>query len=363
MKIGILGLPNVGKSTLFNALTESSLAEAANYPFCTIDPNTGIVEVPDIRLENLARIVSPQKIIPAITEFVDIAGLVKGASKGEGLGNKFLSHVRECDALCHVLRVFKNASITHTQNTINPKNDKEIIETELILADLQTVEKKLATIDKEIRTQGKEGERKKEVIQKLYEILSQGKKANNFLPETEEDKKTVRDLFLLTVKPMLYVCNVSDEEVASFNQEAYKKLLDIEKTEDIVPISAQTEQDIAPLPPAEKQEFLQEFGIEKSGRTELIQKAYKLLGLETYFTAGEKEVRAWTFKKGMTAPQCAGIIHTDFEKGFICADVISYEDFMKYKGFTLGKEYGAVKMQGKEYGMQDGDICLFKFSS
>ncbi len=362
MQIGIVGLPNVGKSTLFNALTKSSVAEVANYPFCTIDPNVGIVEIPDDRLNALAKVVNPQKILPAVTEFVDIAGLVKGASEGEGLGNKFLSHIRECDAIAQVVRVFENNNITHVHERINPKDDIEIVEIELILADLQTMEKKVYTAEKDIKANKKDAKKIFDFFKKVKETLENNKKARS-IEMNEEEQVWIKECHLLTMKPILYIANLSEDDLVSFNKDEYKSKLGLNENDSVVPICAKLEEDLADMSEAEAKEFLEEFGIKNSGRNELIKSAYSTLGLETYFTAGEKEVRAWTFTKNMKSPQCAGIIHTDFEKGFICADIINCKNFVEAGGWAKGKEKGLVKMEGKEYIMKDGDVCLFKFNN
>ena len=361
MKIGIVGLPNVGKSTLFNALTKTKTAEAANYPFCTIDPNVGIVKVPDKRLDKIADIIKPQKTIAAVTEFVDIAGLVKGASTGEGLGNKFLAHIRECDAIAQLVRVFENNDITHVHESVNPKRDIEIIETELILADLQTVENQVNKFAKEIKAQKKDAKENHDFFCKIKEHLEKGQKIFNLEFNTSE-QDILKTCHLLTAKPFLYIANVNENDLNDFQENAYKEKLGLAENDIVVPICAQLEEDLAEMEEDETNEFLQELGIKESGRSQLIRAAYETLGLETYFTAGEKEVRAWTFKKGSSAPVCAGLIHTDFEKGFICADVMSYDDFIASNGWSMARDKGLVRMEGRDYLMQDGDVCLFKFN-
>jgi GTP-binding protein YchF len=362
MQIGIVGLPNVGKSTLFNALTKSGAAEAANYPFCTIDPNVGIVEVPDERINALSKIVNPKKTVPAITEFVDIAGLVKGASEGEGLGNKFLANIRECDAIAQVIRVFTDPNVTHVHESIDPKRDIEIIEMELIFADMQTISKRIQTTEKEARLNPKEAGLKLEYYKRIEKALEDGLKANT-VEYNEDEEKWMKESCLLTYKPFLYIANVSEDELATFDEEKYKKELGLSEKDQVVAICAALESELAELNDEEAKEFLDDLNITETGRTKLIRKAYETLGLETYLTAGEVEVRAWTYKKGMSAPQCAGVIHTDFEKGFICADVVKCDDFVTAGGWAGAKEKGLVKMQGKEYIMQDGDVCLFKFNN
>lgn len=361
MQIGIVGLPNVGKSTLFNALTKSASAEAANYPFCTIDPNVGIVEVPDERITALAKIVNPERTMPAVTEFVDIAGLVKGASEGEGLGNKFLSHIRECDAVAQVIRVFESGDITHVHESVDPKRDREVIETELILADLQTIEKRIRAVEKELKTQKKEIKESYELYVQLKESLEKGNMVYNF--DYEDEHGYLKECHLLTSKPFLYIANVSEDELNGFDEKAYKAKLGLKDNDSLVPVCAKLEEDLAELSDEEANEFLDELGIQNSGRSALIKKAYETLGLETYFTAGEQEVRAWTYKKEMSAPECAGVIHTDFEKGFICGDIVNWKDFVEAGGWAGAKDKGLVKMQGRDYIMQDGDVCFFKFSN
>ncbi len=363
MQIGIVWLPNVGKSTLFNALTKNSSAEAANYPFCTIDPNVGIVEVPDDRIGKISKIVQPEKIIPAVVEFVDIAWLVKGASTGEGLGNKFLANIRNCDAIAQVVRVFEEGGITHVHNKIDPKGDIEVIEMELILSDLQTIENKIKSTDKEVRANKKWAREQMIFFEKVKEILENEKMANSIELENEDQEIWMRDCHLLTSKPILYIANVSDADLMDFDFESCQEKLGIPNSDQIVPICAKLEEELNDMSEEDSKEFLQELGIQETWRTNLIRAAYKTLGLKTYFTAWVQEVRAWTYKWWMTAPQCAWVIHTDFEKWFICADVISTEDFIKADGWIKGREEGLVKMQGKPYIMQDGDVCLFKFNN
>ncbi len=364
---GIVGLPNVGKSTLFNALTQTIAAQAANFPFCTIEPNTGRVAVPDERLNKLAEIVKPKNIVPTQLEFVDIAGLVKGASKGEGLGNQFLANIRETDAIIHVLRCFENSNITHVEGSVDPLRDAEIVETELMIADLESLEKRFEQVKKKAQTGGdKEAKVAAAVMEPVIEALRQGKPARVAAPDGA-DKDALRQykmLQLLTSKPVLYVCNVDEESAATGN--AFSKAV-FEKAQkenaEAVIISAEIESEVAQLDSAEeKQEFLQSLGLEETGLSKIIRAGYKLLGLQTYFTAGPKEVRAWTFLKGSKAPQCAGIIHTDFERGFIRAETISYADYVALGGEQACKEAGKIRSEGKDYIVQDGDIMTFLFN-
>ena len=360
---GFLRLPNLGKSTLFNAITQAG-AESANYPFCTIDPNVGIVEVPDHRLQKLTELVIPKKTVPTAFEFTDIAGIVKGASKGEGLGNKFLSHIRQVDAICHVVRCFADENITHVSGRVNPIDDIETINLELILADMETVEKRIERVGKLAKQKDKEAVAEFEVLSLLKEAFEAEKPARA-VEFTDEQQKIVKGLHLLTVKPVLYVANVDEDEVADASDNEYVKQVREfaagEKAEVIV-ICAKIESEIAELEGEEKQMFLEELGIEESGLDQLIRASYNLLGLATYFTAGVQEVRAWTFRKGMKAPQCAGIIHSDFERGFIRAEIVSYDDLMAAGSMTAAKEAGKVRLEGKEYEVKDGDIIHFRFN-
>ena len=353
----------MGKSTLFNCLS-SAKAQAANFPFCTIEPNVGVITVPDERLTKLAEIVHPGRIVPATCEIVDIAGLVKGASKGEGLGNKFLGNIRETDAIIHVLRCFEDENITHVDGTIDPIRDKEIIDTELQLKDLETIESRLAKTQKVASTGNKDAKVEAKVMEAYQEVLLQGKNARTVSFDSKEEQDAARNLFLLTSKPVLYVCNV-DETSAKDGNKWTKQVEELAKEEgaESMIVAAKTEEDIAELESYEdKQLFLEELGLEESGVNRLIKKAYSLLNLETFITAGEMEVKAWTYHKGWKAPQCAGVIHTDFEKGFIRAEVIKYDDYIKYGSESAVREAGKLGIEGKEYIVQDGDIMHFRFN-
>jgi len=352
LSIGIVGLPNVGKSTLFNALTKNK-AEASNYPFCTIDPNVGIVPVFDRRLEELARVVNTEKIIPAAVEFVDIAGIVKGASKGEGLGNKFLSNIRECDAICEVVRMFDDKNIAHVSGTTDPESDKETIKTELILADMETMEKRVFGLEKELRGNSKILP-KLNFAKKIQEALNLGSPARTVSLENKDQEVWLKSFQLLSAKPHIFVYNIDEKNPKAKN---------INTAQNEIFISAKIEAELAELLDEEKEDYLRELGILEPGLNLLSKKAYELLGLQSFFTAGEKEVRAWTIKKGATAPEAAGAIHTDFEKGFIKADIIGWKDLVDAGGWIGAREKGLVRLEGRGYVMEEGDVALFKFSS
>ena len=361
-KCGIVGLPNVGKSTLFNALTETSSAEAANYPFCTIEPNSGIVSVPDKRLTSLSELVKSQKVIPAQMQFVDIAGLVSGASKGEGLGNKFLSHIRETDAIIHVVRCFENTDITHVENSINPLRDSEIIDTELMLADLESLERQTQNISKKVKSNDSDAKNDLDLMKKLSRFLSDGIPIR-LVDLTDEEIKKIKTFNLLTSKPVLYACNVNEDDASNGN-DFTKKIFDKAKTEncDSIIISGSIESEIAMLDENEKKEFLKDLNLEESGLNRLIRTGFNLLDLITFFTVGPKETRAWTIKNNSTAPEAAGIIHTDFQKGFIRAETISYDDYLNFKSEQAVKDAGRMRVEGADYIVKDGDVFHFRFN-
>ncbi|WP_374558586.1 redox-regulated ATPase YchF [Thermomonas sp.] len=360
IKCGIVGLPNVGKSTLFNALTKAGIA-AANFPFCTIEPNVGVVPVPDPRLGALAAIINPQKVIPTAVEFVDIAGLVAGAASGEGLGNKFLAHIREVDAICHVVRCFDHPDVIHVANKVDPIADIDTIDTELALADLESVDKAIARFERVAKSGDKDAKAKIEVLAKLRAALDQGKAARTVALD-DEQKVAIRDLFLLTLKPVMYVANVLEDGFTGNPHLEAVRARAVEEGAQVVPVCAAIEEEMSQLDDADRDAFLADLGLEEPGLNRVIRAAYALLGLQTYFTAGVKEVRAWTVKAGATAPQAAGVIHTDFEKGFIRAETIGYDDFIKYRGEAGARDAGRLRLEGKEYRVQEGDILHFRFN-
>ena len=359
---GIVGLPNVGKSTLFNAITSAG-AEAANYPFCTIDPNVGVVVVPDSRVEELAKIYVPPKIVPSTIEFVDIAGLVKGASKGEGLGNQFLSHIRDVDAIAHVVRCFDDEHVVHVDGSVNPRRDIEVIEAELIFKDLDTVEKKTADAEKRAKTGEKKSKAEHEFCLRLRNHLLEGRLARYLNIENEDERIAIRDMHLLTNKPVMYVCNVHEKDVTGSNQyvEQVRQIAQKENAK-VVVVSAAVEAEVAELPSEDRVGFLAGLGLKESGLQQVIREGYDLLHLLTFFTAGPKEVHAWTVRKGATAPEAAGVIHSDFEKGFIRAEIMKYDDLIQWQTEQAVKDKGALYIEGKDYLIEDGDIVHFRFN-
>lgn len=359
LALGIVGLPNVGKSTLFNTLTKSMAAQASNYPFCTIDPNVGVVSVPDSRLQTLASIVHTKKEIPAIVEFIDIAGIVKGASQGEGLGNKFLANIREADAIIHIFRLFDDANVTHVHGGVNPKHDIEVINTELILADVESLSKQIDNLRKKAKGQDKVAIALVALAEKVLPQLEAGNLANS-VEVTSEEAELMKQLQLITAKPVLYVGNIDEQQIATTDDKKVAADLGLEK---LITVCAKVEAELAQLSEEDSKPFLEEYGLTESGLNRITRAGYDLLGLQTYFTAGEIEARAWTVKKGATAPQAAGVIHTDFEKGFIKAEVASYDDFVACGGWSGVKEKGKLRLEGKEYIVRDGDVMFFKFNT
>ena len=362
MKIGIVGLPNVGKSTLFNSITKAG-AECANYPFCTIEPNIGVVAVPDERIDKLAEMYKPQKVTKAVVEFVDIAGLVKGASKGEGLGNKFLSHIREVDAICQVVRCFEDSNVIHVDGNVNPLRDIETINLELIFADMETIEKRLEKAKKNLKAD-KKYQTEIDLLEKIKESLEKGIPARA-IDYNEDEQEMLKDMFLLTAKPIIYIANISEDQIENAeNEPMVKEVKEYASKEhaEVIPLCVKVEEELSGLEEQDKKEMLEALGLEESGLDKLIKKSYDLLGLMSFITAGEPEVRAWTIKKGTKAPKAAGKIHSDIERGFIKAEIVSYDDLIREGSMLSAKEKGLVRQEGKDYIMQDGDIVLFKFN-
>ena len=362
LKVGIVGLPNAGKSTLFNALIKGKNVPAENFPFCTVEPNVGVVEVQDERLKKITDLVNPIKTIPATVEFFDIAGLVKGASRGEGLGNQFLGNIRECTAIVMLLRFFAGDNIIHVEGQVDPMRDKEILDTELIMSDLETLEKRISKLKKNVKSGDKKIAFELDCFERLSSSLESGIAARDFTRSKEEDP-LIKGLFLLTEKPIIYVANLSEAEISNVDLGALKEKIQLKTKDSLIPVSVKIESELLELEEEEKKEFLAEFNLKESSLDNLIRASYDLLGLETFFTAGEKEVRAWTIRKNSLAPRAAAAIHTDFEKGFIRAEVISYDDFIKYGGESGAKESGCLRVEGKDYQVQDGDVMHFRFST
>lgn len=363
LSVGIVGLPNVGKSTLFNALTSSAAAESANYPFCTIDPNVGVVIVPDPRLAEITKYIPPQKVIPATVDIVDIAGLVKGASKGEGLGNKFLANIRETDAILMMVRCFEDENVVHVDGSVDPIRDIEVIELELIMADVESVEKRLKKAQSQVKTGSAEAKAELAFVSKIHDALTDGKPARVITPENDDQARILKEMHLLSVKPILYACNVGEDELPEGNEYVERvRGKAAEEDAEVVVVCAKIEEELIGLEDEEKMEMLEAYGLEEPALNTLVRACYSLLGLQSYFTAGEKEVRAWTIKKGYTAPQAAGVIHTDFEKGFIRANIYTLDDLKQYETEAAIRSAGKLRAEGKEYVMKDGDIVHFLFN-